>query len=607
MASFEALPDLAAILGMALGLEMTLFVLLFAWASLVVYRFTKSMCDLGSGIRKLQPATASIADVPEVLVIRILASAHRSGAFRLRLALVSRRWTVLTCQSVKTLRLSGSQVEAALQTGFSEYPFLRRLRLEECPLTSFPPDFGSSSLKSLEVLKLVDSDHISSLPCSLHELTRLKVLQLDNLEALETIPSCFGCLTSLHTITISWCPELKELPDSISRLTNLTKLESDVPTKGIPQAVQSLPNLVMLRLSNEGIVEDSTFPNITTDMPKLKRFSFQEEFDDVRAVHLSATLSRVSRLEHLDLDGIWVQGSLPAFLGDLPRLAYLRISCEHLHSLPRGFEALKTLDLEVRNQAPELSGDALSYYSFYYLEVLNLRGGFERLPSAVGQLKALKTLSLEDVENLIELPESISGLRSLRQLCLRDAKALASLPTTLTNITGLRELKIGGALKSIPVSLAWRLDILDVSYCKDLEKLESSAGPLHVKKLCTSCIQLSNGSDWGRILKGVHHLDVKCSKWSWSLTCTGCRVPDAIGSLPGLAILHLPRCILHFSPHMALLTNLSSLEWETRGLEEQPQRAQAVAQSAMALLKLPKLSQHSKSALKKKCLHILKV
>lgn len=498
----------------------------------------------------MEQAEPAIATVPDDLIIRILNRSDEAGAIQLQLALVSRRWANLICQAIRTLRLAGPQLHAALQVGFAAFPSFKRLLLGFYSGSALPCGFGSS-LKGITVLTLCCLDNITSLPCCLHEMTQIKSLRLEILKSLKTIPACFGRLTSLRRLIIYQCPELQDIPGSVSQLTNLTCLLTDIASQHIPPSVESLPRLLLLS-----------------------------------------------------------------------------IHCARLQRLPAGFLGLKFLDLCVEGQAPDLSITPVAPDNLPSLEGLQLRGDFQRLPTAMWELKALKSLVFRGVRGLVQLPESISSLQRLSQLYVLDT-GLKSLPATITSIRTLKMLVIqGDGFESLPLSAAWSLDLLHVAGCTALEKLESSAGSLHVKVLRTNCVQLSNGSDWDEIFEGVQELEVQCcGSWRPGTHCAGCPVPDSIGNLSQLTTLKLPWCIISFSTRMARLSKLSTLVWCTRNhastcsswskecetcrgygnLDEHPQRAAAAAKTAMALLKLPQLSKTSKIHLREECLRFLKV
>lgn len=137
------------------------------------------------------------------------------------------------------------------------------------------------------------------------------------------------------------------------------------------------------------------------------------------------------------------------------------------------------------------------------------------LPSSIGSLKKLETLTLDDCKSLNSLPNRIANLRSLRHLhihgCtqldatnlhilvsglesletlkLQECRSLVEIPDNISILSSLRQLLLVGTdIERFPVSIKHlsNLEKLDIRDCKRLHCLPEL--PLSLKELhATNC------------------------------------------------------------------------------------------------------------------------
>jgi hypothetical protein len=115
-----------------------------------------------------------------------------------------------------------------------------------------------------------------------------------------------------------------------------------------------------------------------------------------------------------------------------------------LKVLPRIFYAPKLVSLLLGGN-PIVSLPTSFLSSIPKLRVLDLsRGEFQNLPEALGDLKHLVSLELNDCANLEALPEAVGKLHVLKRLNLYGRLMLKYLPSGVVGLTSLQELNTSG-------------------------------------------------------------------------------------------------------------------------------------------------------------------
>ena len=77
-----------------------------------------------------------------------------------------------------------------------------------------------------------------------------------------------------------------------------------------------------------------------------------------------------------------------------------------------------------------------------HLENLYLKGPVGVLPTFISQLTLLETLRIENCSALREMSSSLGDLQALKHLSLKDIKGLAALPASFDRLTSLETLHI---------------------------------------------------------------------------------------------------------------------------------------------------------------------
>ena len=219
----------------------------------------------------------------------------------------------------------------------------------------------------------------------------LKVIQLKkSLKLVEVID--FNKIPNLEKLVLEGCINLKSLHPSIGVCKKLTflNLKGCKNLKSLPRKfeIESLEILILSGCSN------------------LRRIP---EFGE--------NMKSVSRLY---LDGTAIT-KLPTSIGNLTGLTSLNLkSCKNLKSLPSKFE-------------------------MEFLEILILSGcsNLKRIPEFGENMRSVSRLYLDGTA-ITKLPTSIGNLTSLASLSVKDCKNLRSLPTTFFNMKWLKDLNLSG-------------------------------------------------------------------------------------------------------------------------------------------------------------------
>ncbi|XP_061339400.1 disease resistance protein RGA2-like [Gastrolobium bilobum] len=249
-----------------------------------------------------------------------------------------------------------------------------------------------SRCKYLRLLEICKSKY-ESLPSSIGKLKHLRSLSLENNDKLVRLPSSVCELQHLQALSLGGCTKLQTLPKGIGkmislRLLGLSTKQSDFPDKDIAK-LTSLEILVLSHCHNL----ESLFEGV--QLPKLKWLT------------------------------IYFCGSLKS----LP-----------LHATPN----LETLVIEKCNKL-ELSKGPDSQILELKLKLVSL----DNLPQLVTlpqwlrrSASTLRSLQIEDCDNLKELPEWLSTLIFLKRLFIYKCPELLSLPDDMHGFINLEELDI---------------------------------------------------------------------------------------------------------------------------------------------------------------------
>ena len=162
-----------------------------------------------------------------------------------------------------------------------------------------------------------------------------------------------------------------------------------------------------------------------------------------------------------------------------------------------------------------------------------------KLPSSIGGLIGLTSLTLSDCKNLECLPSTICSLKSLECLNLHGCSNFDNLPKNLGNVKGLKVLDLSGtAIKELPslVEGLTSLTLLTLKDCKNLFCLPSTICSLKSLEYLDlyGCSNFDNlPKNLGNV-KGLKEIDLSGTAIK--------KLPSSIEGLTSLTLLTLKYC-----------------------------------------------------------------
>uniref|UniRef100_A0A803L271 Leucine-rich repeat-containing N-terminal plant-type domain-containing protein n=1 Tax=Chenopodium quinoa TaxID=63459 RepID=A0A803L271_CHEQI len=353
--------------------------------------------------------------------------------------------------------------------GFSELnPSLLELRQlryldlsgNDFDVSNIPQWIGS--MKHLRYLNLSSGGFGGGGPPQLGNLTRLRALDLsDNFNSYST---------NLHWLS------------SLVNLRCLGMCDTNITTKAlntIPQVLGHLP-LLYLRLSLMGI-DNQLLSSIFSNSTMASRIQHLDVSGNNLEGSIPHILSNMTSLKFLDLSYSQLNGSIPLWLGNMKDLEYLDLSGNRFSHVEGGTIMgilgnlchLKTLNLRssiVGGNFLGLNHDNFANCVEYDLEHLDLTFNniTNTLPKWLGELRNLKFIELSNGNTFYGLiPPAIGNMSSLIELNLNSCNLRGTIPTSLGGLSSLESLDLSNNFLegSIPTSLGSlsSLQILDLS------------------------------------------------------------------------------------------------------------------------------------------------
>ncbi|KAM3358844.1 disease resistance protein RUN1 [Capsicum galapagoense] len=329
----------------------------------------------------------------------------------------------------------------------------------------------------LIVMNLSGCHKITAIPdLSMHKA--LEKLIVERCSNLQKIHRTIGNLKTLRHLNLRDCRNLVEFPGEVSGLKNLEKLilSGCSRLKQLPEDIGKMKSLQELLLDGTAIEK---LPSSIFHLTKLERLYLN---DCHSFKQLPGLLGNLSALKELALNGSAVE-EIPDTIKHLQNLHTLSlIRCESLASLPHSVGSLKSLaNLWLYGSAIEIIPESIG--CLYYLRSLSLGKCqyLTALPVSIKGLSSLVELQIDKVP-MPSLPDVFYALKSLKTLAIRNCECLGSLPHSIGELLALRTMTItrNGSIMELPESVGklQNLVILRLTKCKRLCKLPASIGEL---------------------------------------------------------------------------------------------------------------------------------
>ena len=310
---------------------------------------------------------------------------------------------------------------------------------------------------------------------------------------------------------------------------------------------------------SQKITLDGTVPAGLGNLPNLR---FLRMWRVGLTGSIPAELGNLSNLEELRLDQNALTGSIPTGLGSLSNLRYLSFSVNQLSGgIPSDFGSLSSLEylgLD-RNflglQARPVSGSPAPE------AVTN------PIPSSLGNLSSLKGIALDDNNFAGSIPAALGNLGELTALSLTDNNFDGTIPASIGNLTKLESLSawgntLSGSIPSQLGNLA-ALEVLDLASNSLENRIPSQLGRLsNLKELFLNENRLSGSipSQLGD-LANLEKLILDSNRLNGT-------IPADLGDLSALVDLNLARNELSgvIPSELGNLLNLEGLNLNDNGL-----------------------------------------
>ncbi|CAA6655986.1 unnamed protein product [Spirodela intermedia] len=390
----------------------------------------------------------------------------------------------------------------ALPLGLVGHRRLRHLHLGGNFFSGEIPE-GYSEIGSLEYLGLNGNGLSGRIPGSLSRLSNLRQMYIGYYNAYDGgIPPEFGSLAALVRLDMGSCNLTGEIPVSLSRLQFLDSLLKSLDlsinelTGEIPESFSQLKKLTLLHLFRNHL--NGRIPPFIANLPNLEVL---QVWENNFTLELPEGLGRNRRLKKLDVATNRLTGLIPrslcdggnletlilmenGFFGPIPEelgacksLTRVRLAKNFLNgSIPAGLFDLPFADM-IELSDNYLSGELPSYVAGYSLGMLLLSNNMISgcIPSSIGNLVGLQTLSLDS--NLLsgEIPRQIGLLKNLSNLNLSGNRIGVlrnnlggGIPEAITELQNLNTLNLSrnGLIGGIPqrIERMQSLTLLDLSF-----------------------------------------------------------------------------------------------------------------------------------------------
>ena len=431
-------------------------------------------------------------------------------------------WTGLTSLEISNFK------GRTLPNWISQLENLKRLilgrRRKDFTTGNFLCPHWISNLKSLKELELCVkvsvSDLCSLVGCLVH-LTKLNFPYFEQQQQGALPPSLFSKLSNLQSLDLSGFGQVSLEINNLKELTSLTLGQG--PKQVRPSTSQAehrpLPKLQVLDITVDGYFLSGGLFEWVEKMVDLRKLilkysryggSFEDEFTDQSSI-TPLFLRNLQKLTALSIDtpgkyGLKYIWEVPNWIGDLKNLQSLELVGYGNNSLraaiiPDSIGKLTNLtQLRLKRDQENLlnciSPEGLASIIGNLTALVDLELSCNELPWEIGNLKSLRTLSLNNCPHLVKIPDSVGNLIKLEQLKLSCCKKLENIPDSvgkLSALTGL-DLYACGSLTTLPNSISklTGIETLSIMSCDSLEALPESFGYMNISNVHISrlkCLQ----------------------------------------------------------------------------------------------------------------------
>jgi len=423
------------------------------------------------------------------------------------------------CSMLKVLKAGQNNLTGVLPHELFNATSLEQLSFPSNDLRGILDASNLVKLNNLIILDLGSNGLSGNIPDSIGQLSRLEELHLDNNLMSGELPSALGNCTGLRYITIrnnSFMGDLSRV--NFSRLDLRTAdFSMNNFTGTVPESIYACSNLIALRLAFNKFhgqfspsianlrslsflsITNNSFTNITDALEKLKSCrtltslligtNFNGEtipqdeaidgFGNLQVLTIDACplvgkiplwLSKLTKLEMLDLSNNQLTGLVPSWINKLQLLFYLDISNNSLAgdipialmNMPRIQYQKNAVQLDPKFLELPVYWTPTRQYRMLNAFPISLNIGHNRftgsIPTEIGQLKMLDVLNFSSNNLSGEIPWQISNLTSLQVLDLSNNQLTGEIPQTLSELHFLSVFNVSNNELEGPVPTGWQFD-----------------------------------------------------------------------------------------------------------------------------------------------------
>jgi len=428
------------------------------------------------------------------------------------------------CSMLKVLKVGHNNLVGALPHELFSATSLEHLSLPNNGLQGVLDGPNLVKLMNLTVLDLASTGISGEMPDSIGQLRRLEELHLDNNKISGELPAALGNCTNLRHITL----RNNSFRGGLSRI-NFAQIDLRIAdfsvnnfTGTVPESIYACRNLIALRLAYNSFhgqisprignlpslsflsITNNSFTNIADALQQLKNCknlsslligtNFKGEtipqdeaidgFENLRVLTIDACplvgkiplwISRLAKLEMLDLSNNRLTGPIPSWINGLQLLFFIELSNNSLTgNIPTTLMEMPMLQSEknfVRLDPKYLELPVFWTPSRQYRllnafpNVVNLSNNnlTGTIPPEIGHLKVLNVLDLSSNSFSGQIPPEINNLTSLQVLQLSNNQLTGEVPQALSGLHFLSIFNVSNNDLEGPVPIGGQFDTFATS------------------------------------------------------------------------------------------------------------------------------------------------
>lgn len=429
-------------------------------------------------------------------------------------------WYGVTCDNegyIRSLSLGSNLLKGTIPTNIGMLPYLDTLYLgSNMLIKSIPSEIGM--LQSLEYMDLRGNSLSGTIPSEIGKLTELYNLELRGNALSGTIPTTMSKLTSLGWLELQYNSLSGTVPVEALGNENLPNLRGLYLQKNhLTGSIAAFNSLCQSRTITGGLLSDLYMDCLgsDTDTAEIACHCCNRCYESRNVANRMLQRAALESLYQATNGPSWRYSSNWLVSGS-DECDWYGVSCDN-----EGYVYSVDLDYSSMSGTLPSSIGTLAYLRTLSL-ISNTIGG--TLPSEIGMLRSLEYLNLEHNDYLTgTIPSEIGALRVLNDLILQDNALTGTIPTEIARLSSLRylELQFNLLTGTVPLAdLGSMSSLTNVRLHRNELTMDNNNGISFVSTLCA--MRLANlyelSVDCGTVVdNGLQKAEVACD------CCTYCH------------------------------------------------------------------------------------